>query len=93
MATVILTDSSRVVVSPADPENGFTLAELYALIGCTTIEVVNLADGRMMVADEDGRSKRLPVNLVATRLYQEAGGPTGWAIVGNVVICEHGELQ
>src|ERR1700694_5000834 len=93
MAILVRSDNSKAGVSPADPEKGFTHAELYALIGCSTIEIMHLADGRMMGADKDGRSKRLPVNLFATKLYQDAGGRTGWAVVGNVVICEEGEVD
>lgn len=92
MAALIRPDLTQTIVVPEDPKSGFSLDELYRLIDCETIEVVTLKDGRVMVMDEDGRAKRLPVNVPATKLYMEAGGLTGWAVVGNVVICEKGEI-
>ncbi len=52
------------------PKNGrnFHLAELYELLACDYVEVLQLADGRKMVLDEDGKLANKPRNERATRL-------------------------
>jgi Domain of unknown function (DUF3846) len=79
-------------VFPKNIVEGFTLEELYELIGCDVIDIVGIADGQKMVVDDEGHLKRLPPNLRATAFYQQGRG-TGWAIVGNVVLCLPAELK
>lgn len=65
----------------------FTLNELYKIIGCETVQMIYLADGRMMWMDEDGKSKPgLTLNSKATKLLQQAGGIPGDYILGKVLI-------
>lgn len=62
------------------PENGtdFKLAELYAAIGCDTVEVIDLQFGKMkpsdpiMIGDEEARFGDPTVNQMASKIYQEA---------------------
>lgn len=45
MATLILENGTRRTVEPADRSRGFTLAECYALLDCTMIEMVRTQRG------------------------------------------------
>ena len=72
---------------PADTK-GYTLEELQGSIGGGSIEACELADGRIMVLDEDGRRKELPFNSAATTLYQVGRDGGGGDILGDVLVCE-----
>jgi len=65
------------------------------LLGCELIEIVHLADGRLMLLDEEGklRRPRQPINLRATQLLHEAGGLPFDVVLGDVVIVEPDELM
>lgn len=95
MATLIHADGTGREVTPKNARAGFTLRELYALLDCSTVEVVALADGRTMVLDEDGkyREPRRPVNERATRLLHLAGGMPTDFVTGDVLIVLRGELK
>lgn len=88
MATLIKTDCSQTEVFPKDKENGFTLDEVYALIGCELVEIAcRFEDGKMMLVDEEGLLKPDPeVNPLASMLF-------GDYIVGNALIVEDEEFQ
>lgn len=94
MAKLIRPSGTEVDVSPASATRGFTLAELYNLIGCEIVQMVNLADGRTMWMDEEAkiRSGVAFVNAKATKLLAEAGGIPGDEVIGPVLICEPGEI-
>lgn len=56
------------------PENGndFSLEECYKLLGCEMVEVVELADGRIMVLDEEGKlHDEIEINEKATELFMK----------------------
>lgn len=80
-------DGSERPVKPADGR-AFTLAELYALVGCETVEMIRMADGRLLWMDEEAKLARIPkrLNARATVLLQEAGGRPGDFILGPVLI-------
>lgn len=62
-------------------------AEINKLIGCDVTDTVNLRDGRIMLVDDQGHQKQLPVNPEATKLYHGVCRPgTTHQIVGDVVI-------
>lgn len=69
MKAFVIKPSGEII--EAEPKNGkdFQLEEMYELVGCDTIDMVELADGRWMVVDDDGRLKKLPVNQKASELY------------------------
>jgi hypothetical protein len=97
MATIIRAhDGQEFSVSPKNKEIGFTLQELYDLIGnnCDCVEHITLADGRSMWLDEEGKFRKplLHENAKATRLLHKAGGMPEDYVVGNVLI-EKGEVQ
>jgi hypothetical protein len=87
MATLIKTDGTEQEVQPKDGK-GFLLEEMYALIGCDTVQAVYLADERTMWLDEESKLKSPwpPVNEKATKLLAEAGGIPGDVVLGNVLI-------
>lgn len=59
-------------VTPIEPSKGFQLKELYAMLQCDMVEVVELQDGRLMVIDEESKLKNNPViNKKATELFQK----------------------
>jgi hypothetical protein len=58
-------------------------------IGADTLDTVTLHDGRVMLLDDQGDVKRLPVNDAATALYATRCPPdSAPVIVGDVVIVE-----
>ena len=62
------------------------IQDVCQMIGADALDTVSLADRvHVMLVDDDGISKGLPVNPAATRLYQEARG-IPCQIRGDVVI-------
>jgi hypothetical protein len=80
---LLTTDGKRI-----NFDSPLTLADIERLIGADTLDTVNLADRvHVMVVDDIGHQKGLPLNKPATLLYWDrCGGPNDWAIVGDVVI-------
>ena len=76
---IIQPDGTRRLVEPQDDES-FDLEELQAIVG-GYIQLVTTLDDRYMICDEDGLSKQLPVNDLAS-IY------AGQVIVGTVLICD-----
>lgn len=58
----------------------FTLEELQEIVG-GYIELAWLPHGMVLVVNEEGKLKNLPVNVVATELYKAD------VIVGDVLLC------
>jgi Domain of unknown function (DUF3846) len=65
-----------------------TMADIRDLIGAQTTDQVVLVDGRhVMIVDDQGHAKGLPLNETGTRLYWErCGGEVDHYIVGDVVV-------
>jgi len=76
---------------PVEPENGmdFQLDEVKRLISCEWIEVVRLADGKLMVMDEEGKLLRKRCNLKASEIYNHPYD----VIVGDVLVCNADQLR
>lgn len=63
------------------------IAAIEALIGADCLDTVNLRDGRVMLVDDNGISKNLAVNAVATGLYHAVCRPgTTHQIRGDVAV-------
>jgi len=93
MATLITPDGQQTEVNAADPTQGFTLVELYKLIGCRYVEKITLSDGRLMWMDEEAKLHTTSfINARATRLLWEAGGLPSDYIVGTILITTEGEV-
>jgi hypothetical protein len=105
MATYIIAGEQPKTLNP---ENGttFTLEELQKAVG-GYIEVIHLADGRVMVLNEEGRLHGLPFNANATRVLSDVGSYVfgrhlkygdvihafGGGLVGNVLVCADSEID
>jgi hypothetical protein len=71
MALLIKSSGETLEVTPANGKD-FKLAELYYLLSCDCIDTINLADGRVMIIDDEGKLKpEYDVNLEATFLFRE----------------------
>jgi len=73
-----------------EPANGsfFSLEELKKAIGGGWIEVVFLTPDRRMVVDEEGKLKGMPVNVVASRMYNAND-----SIVGDALVCHRNQIK
>jgi len=85
MATLIKADGTSTEVTPKNKKD-FSLEELQKFVG-GYIELCNTSDGRLMVANEEGRMNRLPENKTATALYRHS------VIVGDVLVCKQNEVK
>jgi hypothetical protein len=73
-----------------------TIGEVEKLIGADYLDTVNLRDqhGSVMLVDDLGHQKALPVNAKATALYLSVCVPgTKHQIRGDVVICQDGDFE
>lgn len=70
------------------PKNGktFGLTEMQEIIG-GYIEPIRLNDGRMIIVDEDGKSKNKAVNIPATNILRRDHFTTDY-IVGTAIVCD-----
>ena len=70
------------------PKNGktFELTEMQEIIG-GYIEPIRLNDGRMIIVDEDGKSKDKAVNIPATNILRRDHYTTDY-IVGTAIVCD-----
>lgn len=77
-----------------EPENGkdFSLKELQGFVG-GHIEIVPLTKDRLMVVNEEGKLKGLPLNLVATEIYNNESFCATDTIVGNALVCKRSEVK
>lgn len=84
-AKIIYTDKEA---EDYTPKNGktFELDELQGIVdGC--IEIIRLNDGRMIIVDEDGKSKSKAVNIPATNILRRDHYTTDY-IVGTAIVCD-----
>ena len=70
------------------PKNGktFGLTEMQEIIG-GYVEPIRLNDGRMIIVDEDGKSKDKAVNIPATNILRRDHYTTDY-IVGTAIVCD-----
>lgn len=72
----------------------YSLEELQKFVG-GYIEIHHIADGKLcMVINEEGKINHLPLNPIATRIYNLFSPVSIYDyIVGNVLICESNEIE
>ena len=87
MATLIRPNGEEITVFPENKRD-FQLDELQCIVG-GLIELVNTIDGKIMVINEEGKIKELPVNWKATELYQYGDYDL---IAGDALICQEHEI-
>ena len=76
-------------VQPKNLQKGFTLQELYSLIGCRLVELVRLEAGLCLIVDEEFLLKehsKETFNSIASAI-------TGQPIFGNAVLCKNEFFQ
>ena len=85
------TNGSRQEVLPANKET-FTLEELQGFVG-GTVQFAYLADGRIIVVNDDGKVLNLPFNAAATALFNQ--GDRLWydPIMGNALVAHDDYLS
>lgn len=84
-AKIIYTDKEA---EDYTPKNGktFELDELQGIVG-GYIEPIRLNDGRMIIVDEEGKSKDKAVNIPATNILRRDHFTTDY-IVGTAIVCD-----
>ena len=84
-AKIIYTDKEA---EDYTPKNGKTFArtEMQEIVG-GYIEPIRLNDGRMIIVDEDGKSKDKAVNIPATNILRRDHYTTDY-IVGTAIVCD-----
>ena len=84
-AKIIYTDKEA---EDYTPKNGktFALTEMQEIIG-GYIEPIRLNDGRMIIVDEEGKSKGKAVNIPATNILRRDHYTTDY-IVGTAIVCD-----
>ena len=84
-AKIIYTDKEA---EDYTPKNGktFALTEMQEIIG-GYVEPIRLNDGRMIIVDEDGKSKNKAVNIPATNILRRDHYTTDY-IVGTAIVCD-----
>lgn len=98
MATLIKVDGTKKTVTPRNKKNGFTLDEIYELLGCSMIEHISVLNGKEehMIVDEEGKLKEgwtERINAEATRIFDKSYG-AGWdVVVGDVLMCSSKEWK
>jgi hypothetical protein len=85
------------VLTPCAPENGthYQLAQLYRMLDCELVEVIDLRDGRILICDEESKCKAeefIEVNVKATRLAKHVLFP-GDFIAGAAILCGTEKLR
>lgn len=84
MARIIKTDGTERNVEPRNGSD-FSLSEMQRIVG-GFIECVTLANGQLMVVNEEGVILEMPYNKKASELY-------GQPIVGNVLVCDSNQIK
>ena len=84
-AKIIYTDKEA---EDYTPKNGktFALTEMQEIIA-GYVEPIRLNDGRMIIVDEDGKSKDKAVNIPATTILRRDHFTTDY-IVGTAIVCD-----
>ena len=84
-AKIIYTDKEA---EDYTPKNGktFELDELQGIVD-GNFEIVRLNDGRMIIVDEEGKSKDKAVNIPATNILRRDHFTTDY-IVGTAIVCD-----
>jgi hypothetical protein len=83
MAMLLRADGSAEMLQPPNGVN-WNIVELQTLVG-GFIEVRGTIDGKFLVIDDEGKLKRKPLNIAATRVYLYGRSDV---IVGDAVLID-----
>ena len=84
-AKIIYTDKEDEEYTPKNGKT-FALTEMQEIIG-GYVEPIRLNDGRMIIVDEEGKSKNKAVNIPATNILRRDHYTTDY-IVGTAIVCD-----
>ena len=84
-AKIIYTDKEDEEYTPKNGKT-FELTEMQEIVG-GYVEPIRLNDGRMIIVDEDGKSKDKAVNIPATNILRRDHFTTDY-IVGTAIVCD-----
>ena len=84
-AKIIYTDKEAEYYTPKNGKT-FALTEMQEIIG-GYVEPIRLNDGRIIIVDEDGKSKDKAVNIPATNIRRRDHYTTDY-IVGTAIVCD-----
>ena len=94
----VLLDPPSATPQPVQPANGrcFEFKELYALLDCEMVEVVEINEELILLTDENSKlSQPAYLNLLATYLWYhhqpEARGVD--SIVGRALLCHTSQFE
>ncbi|MCK9459487.1 MAG: DUF3846 domain-containing protein [Proteobacteria bacterium] len=90
MAILYKTDGTQETILPKSGKQ-FTLAEMQAAVD-GYIEPLYLPDGRVLLVNEDGKSRGFPYNELATFHGAMAGISMNDCVVGPALLCSHEEF-
>lgn len=91
MATILYPDGTTKRIYPTNSSTGFSLEELREAIGGGWIEIVRTQTGRrILVIDEEGKLKGMPLNSRASGLYDPTYSDV---IVGIAILATNKEVQ
>lgn len=81
-------------IKAVKPKNKkWTLEELYELIGCKYIDIIELSPTKCMIIDEEARLANKNENDFATHILQVATKRMCYPLLGNVVIVNNSSIQ
>jgi hypothetical protein len=86
MAQIIKTDGTIETIN----KNKLTLSFMQETVG-GYIEIVPLGK-KLLVCNEEGKLKNLPLNEKATQIWEAVYGKTD-QIVGNIILAKQGEIE
>ena len=84
-AKIIYTDEEDEEYTPKNGKT-FALTEMQEIVG-GYVEPIRLNDGRMILVDEEGKSKSKAVNIPATNILRRDHYTTDY-IVGTAIVCD-----
>lgn len=94
MATIYKTDGTQAEVEPANGTD-FKLSELKPIVG-GYVETVFFYDRKVkkvMVVNEEGKLRKLPVNAEATRFLMAIPGTLPDVIHGDALVCLSSQVR
>jgi hypothetical protein len=93
-AFIVPADEAQPWKSIKPASGDFSLAEIYQHIG-DPIQVVRMSSDTLMLVNDEGRLKGLPLNIRASALYQmiHPDPHCSDVIVGDVILCPSSMLR
>ena len=92
MAKLYKCDGTVKDVEPKNKKNGFSLQELYDLIGCRLVELVYLPNDEIIIVDEEGLINNSELNIKITQIARQKSGYQ-YTLFGNAILCKSEEVK